>query len=104
MPPGGGTETSRVVVRVTRPHHAIRRDVVPFLAGNFTSLTADTDRRVRKEADGRVFLHIRMTSLIGMGDAGSCVHLQVLLLSRRSCFRDLVRARLHDYRAEPWLP
>src|SRR4051794_31570750 len=50
--PGGGREMQRIVVALAAPGHAIGRQIVPLLAGDFTRLAADAERGVGKEPGG----------------------------------------------------
>ena len=65
MPPGRRAEVTGVIVRISRPREAVIRDLVPFLASDFTCFATDANTRVGEEADLDVILHVGMFSLIG---------------------------------------
>ena len=63
--PGRCAEVAGVVVRISRPREAVIRDLVPFLASDFTCFATDANARVGEEAHLDVILHVGMFSLIG---------------------------------------
>ena len=63
--PGRRAEVAGVVVRISRPREAVIRDLVPFLASDFTCFATDANARVSEEAHLDVILHVGMFSLIG---------------------------------------
>ena len=62
--PGRRAEVAGVVVRISRPREAVIRDLVPFLASDFTCLATDANARVGEEAHLDVILHVGMFTLI----------------------------------------
>src|SRR6266403_5683340 len=65
MSPGRRAEVAGVVVRISRPREAVIRNLVPFLASDFTCFATDANARVGEEAHLDVILHVGMFSLIG---------------------------------------
>ena len=65
VPPGRRAEVAGVVVRISGPGETVIRDLVPFLASDFTCFATDTNARVGEEAHLDVILHVGMFSLIG---------------------------------------
>src|SRR5207237_7996408 len=64
VPPGRRAEVASVVVRISRPGEAVIRDLVPFLASDFTCFATDANTRVGEEAHLDVILHVGMLSPI----------------------------------------
>src|SRR4029077_7254437 len=62
--PGRRAEMTGIVVRISRPNEAVIRYMVPFLAGDFTSLTSDANGRVGKKSHFDVIAHVGMLPLI----------------------------------------
>src|SRR5438552_19163446 len=65
MSPCGRAEVAGVVVRISRPREAVIRNLVPFLASDFTCFATDANARVGEEAHLDVILHVGMFPLIG---------------------------------------
>jgi hypothetical protein len=53
VPPGRVAEVHRVVVGMAAPVEAIRRHLIPFLAGDLAGLAADAERRISEKRRGR---------------------------------------------------
>ena len=63
MPPRRVANGAGVVVGEAAPVHAVRRQVVPFLAGDFAGLAADAKRGVGQKAGGAITVLVRVFGL-----------------------------------------
>src|SRR6266480_4514118 len=64
MSPCQRADVAGVVVRISRPREAVIRNLVPFLASDFASLTTDANRGIREESHFDVIAHVGMLPLI----------------------------------------
>src|SRR5206468_4273888 len=62
--PGRCAEMSGVVVRISRPNIAVIRNLVPFFARDFASLTSNANSRIGKKSHFDVIAHVGGLPLI----------------------------------------